>query len=57
MSFSMNLWEVNKGSLKTIERSQINLESQLEDWISKDPAILNLDVLVIGHQVQTMFCG
>jgi hypothetical protein len=57
MSFSMNLWEVNKDSLIPIKRSQIDLESQLEDWISSDPSILNLDVLVIGRQVHTMFGG
>ena len=44
MAVSMNLWVVENGSLVEINKSRINLESQLEDWIFADPSILNLDV-------------
>lgn len=53
----MNLWAVENGSLKEINKSRIDLENQLEDWIFNDPSILNLDILMIGRQVHTQFGG
>lgn len=57
MAISMNLWVVENGSLLEINKSRVNLESQLEDWIFADPLILNLDVLFIGRQVRTQYGG
>jgi hypothetical protein len=57
MAISMNLWVVENGSLVEINKSRVNLESQLEDWIFADPSILNLDALFIGRQVRTQYGG
>ena len=57
MAISMNLWSVDGGSLKEIQRSRVDLETQLEDWVCADPMLLNLDVMIIGRQVHTAFGG
>jgi len=57
MAISMNLWAVENGSLIEIKKIRVDLESQLEDWIFANPAILNLDVLFIGRQVHTQYGG
>ncbi len=57
MSISMNLWAIENGGLKEIDKSRINLERQLEDWIFADPSILDLDVLILGRQIKTGFGG
>jgi hypothetical protein len=57
MTISMNLWSVESGSLKEIQKSRVDLESQLEDWVCADPMLINLDVMVIGRQVHTTFGG
>ena len=53
MTISMNLWSVENGALHAIQRSRVDLESQLEDWVCADPMLLNLDVMIIGRQVST----
>ncbi|MCG8093085.1 MAG: hypothetical protein JAZ17_05555 [Candidatus Thiodiazotropha endolucinida] len=57
MAISMNLWSVEGGSPKKIQNSRVDLESYLEDWVCADPMLLNLDVMIIGRQVHTTFCG
>lgn len=57
MSFTMNFWRVSSGSLQTIPTVSLDSEKRLEDWISKDPTILGIDVLIIGRQVRTDFGG
>jgi hypothetical protein len=53
MTISMNLWSVENGSLKEVQKSRVDLESHLEDLACADPMLLNLDVMVIGRQVHT----
>ena len=57
MAISMNLWSVENGALKEIQKSRVNLESQLENWVCTDPMLLNLDVMIVGRQVHTTFGG
>jgi len=57
MAISMNLWSVESGGLREIQKSRIDLESQLEEWVCADPMLLNLDVMIIGRQVHTIFGG
>ena len=50
----MYLWSVDGNkSLKPIPKSKLTLESHLEDWITNDPSMLDLDLLIIGRQVYT----
>ena len=53
MAFEMTLWHIDGDKLNKIEKSHIDKESRLEEWIDKDPAVLGLDLLIIGRQVQT----
>lgn len=53
MPFSMKLWQVQGKDLKEINREALNDEQRLEDWVVKDPAILGIDLLLIGRQVTT----
>ena len=57
MTISMHLWSVENGSLQEIAKSRVDLESQLENWVYENPMLLNLDVLVLGRQIHTVFGG
>jgi hypothetical protein len=57
MSFEMTLWRVVDSRLEMIAPAHLEQERRLEDWIAKDPSILELDIAIIGRQVQTDFRG
>jgi len=58
MTISMNLWEIGESNvLKSVPKSKLDLEVQLENWIVDDPTILDLDILVLGRQVHTDYGG
>lgn len=57
MSLQMSLWEVKNNSLEEIHKSKLDSENRLENWLASDPAILGLDILIIGRQVTTSFGG
>ena len=57
MSFSMNLWKVSGNNIKEINKTKLNYEERLEDWIVNDSSILGIDLLIIGRQVPTEFGG
>lgn len=46
-----NLFEVSDGQLKAVPKSALATEEQIENWVADNPAILGLDVLIIGRQV------
>jgi hypothetical protein len=47
----IGIWRVtNQGPVKLIE-SNINLEKQLEDWIEKDPSLLQSGLTIVGRQI------
>ncbi len=53
----MRLWRVAGSKLENITSSHLDEEQRLEDWIAADPALLGMDLAVIGRQVQTGFGG
>jgi hypothetical protein len=53
----MSLWRVTGDELTEIEPTRLDAEQRLEDWIVKDPALLGMDLLIIGRQVRTPFAG
>ena len=57
MSAKTTLWRVDGPKLSRVTRSTPPSERTLENWVQDDPAILGLDVIVIGRQVQTDFSG
>jgi hypothetical protein len=57
MAFEMRLWKVSSNALKPIQASTLDQEQRLETWIAQDPAILGMELAVIGRQVQTEHRG
>ncbi len=54
----VRLWEVTPdGSLQSMPSAEINLEQDLENWLTKNISILDPNLLVIGRQVETGFGG
>jgi len=53
----MNLWKVSGNNIKEINKTKLNYEERLEDWIVNDSSILGIDLLIIGRQVPTQFGG
>ena len=49
----INLFEIKGSELVPIQRKKLPTEEMLEDWISKNPRLIGLDVLVLGRQIQT----
>lgn len=54
MSNAVRIWQISKeGRLRELERSRLDFESRLEDWIEQDITILSADLMIIGRQVNT----
>jgi hypothetical protein len=54
MAEEARIWQVNEaGALTEIKQSKLDLETQIEKWISSDISFLSSDLLVIGEQVET----
>lgn len=54
---TIRLWEVEKDTLKEIEKTILDLEERLEKWLESDISIISPYLLVIGRQVETEFGG
>lgn len=57
MAFNMKLWRVTENQLVAMPDSRLDEERRLEEWIAKDPAIVGMDIALIGRQVATEFRG
>ncbi len=58
MPQDIRVWKItDQKTLKEIQKSKLDLEERLEDWLEKDIAILSNDLLVIGKEVETDFGG
>lgn len=58
MPQEVKVWKVLKGDvLRPIEKTELNLEERLENWLAKEISILSDDLIVIGRQVYTAFGG
>jgi len=54
MAEEIRIWQVENGErLLEINRSKLNFEERLENWLSQDISILSDDLLIIGRQVET----
>ena len=45
------LWQVADGVPKRLDKGGINLEKHLEDWIERDPALLQTSLTIVGRQI------
>lgn len=57
VAVEMGLWRADGDKLSRIVPTPIGLESQLENYIESDPAMLGETLLVIGRQVPTAYGG
>lgn len=56
MGDEVRVWEVGSSDeLREVCRSKLDLEERIEKWISRDIAVLDPELLVIGEQVETAF--
>jgi len=52
------LWRIGADEqLTVIDRSSLNLESRLQEWLARDISVLDPTLLVIGREVETDFGG
>jgi len=57
MPFQMSLWHVQQDSLVEINKTKLEAEQRLEDWLANNISLLGLELLVIGRQVSTINRG
>jgi len=48
-----SLYAITNGQLRPATRRALARESMIEDWVAANPALLNIDALIIGRQVPT----
>jgi RecB family endonuclease NucS len=54
---TIRLWKIDDKKLLEVEKSKLNLEERLEDWIEDNVSIISSNLLVIGRQVKTRYGG
>lgn len=54
---AIRLWKIENTNLREVEKSKLNLEERLEEWIENDVSIISSGLLVIGRQVETGYGG
>jgi hypothetical protein len=52
-----SLWRIESSGLIPIDSGKLDAESQIEDWIERDPSLLDPNLLIIGRQVKTEHSG
>lgn len=57
MSLSMDLWKIKNDQLIPVDKTTLDIEKRLENWIEKDISMLGIDALIIGRQVHTTYGG
>jgi len=54
MAEEIRIWQVENGErLSEINRSKLDFEERLENWLNQDISILSANLLIIGRQVET----
>src|SRR5690349_17857762 len=51
MSVEIGIWDVGEGTPRKLPASTVDLERQLEDWIERDPDLLEGGLKILGRQV------
>tara|TARA_Y100000588_G_scaffold377178_1_gene455936 strand:- start:18 stop:1091 length:1074 start_codon:yes stop_codon:yes gene_type:complete len=58
MPQEIKIWEITTdGSLEPVEKTPINYEEHLEDWLENDISMISPDYLLIGRQIHTDYGG
>lgn len=51
MTLEAKVWKIESGRVEQLERSRLDEEARLEDWLCTDISLLNDELLIIGRQV------
>jgi len=54
MPIELGIWRIGK-ELKRLNPSRLDKEEKLEDFLMRDPTLLDADILIIGRKVTTAF--
>lgn len=54
---AIRLWKIDKNTLQEIEKTKLDLEERLEEWIASEISVISDNLLVIGRQVETSYGG
>lgn len=57
MPTEMKLWRIEKEQPKPIAQQKLDVEYRLENWIRDDVGLVSNELLIIGQQVPTAYCG
>lgn len=58
MSQDIRLWKIaQQDNLMEINKTKLDMEDRLENWLEKDISIISNELLVIGRQIETDFGG
>lgn len=57
MSEQLRLWSIGNEALSEIQRTKLDLESRIEQWVSSDISLIDPSLLIIGRQVATDYGG
>ena len=52
MTLEAKAWKIESGRVEQLERSRLDEEARLEDWLCTDISLLNDELLIIGRQVR-----
>ena len=57
MSTQIKLWKIENDKPVEVESSKLELEGNLEEWLTNDIRLISENLLVIGNQVETDYGG
>jgi Holliday junction resolvase-like predicted endonuclease len=49
----LSIWNVTTGQPQGFRRGKLILETSLEDWIERDPSLVQQGLVIVGRQLQT----
>ncbi|MCC4242369.1 endonuclease NucS domain-containing protein [Thalassospira povalilytica] len=52
-----SLYRISPSGLEPVRATSLPSEELLEQWVSEDPSLIGLDILVLGRQVRTAYNG
>ncbi len=48
----VGIWTITPGGPRRLASASLDLEQRLEEWIERDPALLDPDLTIVGRQMR-----
>jgi hypothetical protein len=48
---NLGIWSINQGKPVRVQRTDIQLEKHLEDWIEQNPSLIHFNLTIVGRQM------